>query len=221
MVRSWSIRLVVIFAVLAACSASMAQSGTSPTSSGTSGPTSSLSDTPVGEGIATSIESFSQGVPELREAQELRSTQERGSFVGSESGEGPGFVGAAEAGGSQTGGASARRTTGMTRRSTQSRQASGPTVRPALVVGFAYAPKVSPSIDAKVRTCLDRLPNFGKTSSIRVRVEQNVVVLEGVVANHHDAALAMQMVALEPGVVKIDNRLTVAKQPTGSSVERQ
>ncbi|MBN2216607.1 MAG: BON domain-containing protein [Pirellulales bacterium] len=221
MVRSWLFRLMVILAVLAACSVSMAQSGTSPTSSGASGSTSGLSNTPVGEGIASSIETFSQGVPELREAQELRSTQDRGSFVGSESDEGPGFIGAAEAGGSQTGGASSRRTTGTSRRTTQTRQTSGPTVRPALVVGFAYAPKVSPSIDAKVRTCLGRLPDFGKTSSIRVRVEQNVVVLEGVVANKHDAALALQMVALEPGVVKIDNRLTVAKQPTGSSVEGQ
>ncbi len=99
----------------------------------------------------------------------------------------------------------------------QSGQPRGLSIRPTFTLGFAYKPKVSPKIGNNVRTCLRRIPNFGNASSIRVNVKKNVVVLEGTVARKSDRALALQLVALEPGVVKIDNRLKVAGTPSTTS----
>jgi len=207
--------LVCLVACLAVLGMSVPGSAQTVNLSGSSATQSASESTAVGSDIATSVENVSQGVPELQEAQQLRDTQGRGAFVGAESGEQQGFIGAAEGTGTTTG-AQTRRTTGRTgQRLPQTQQTRGPVIRPALVVGFAYTPRVSPAIGGNVLNCLTRVPNFGNTSSIRIRVENNVVILEGSVATPHDAALALQMVALEPGVVKVDNRLKVAAKPTG------
>ena len=96
----------------------------------------------------------------------------------------------------------------------QAGRSRGLNIRPTFTLGFAYRPKVSPKIGSNVRACLRRIPNFGDTSSIRVSVKRNVVILEGTVARKSDRALASQLVALEPGVIKIDNRLKVTSTPS-------
>jgi len=166
----------------------------------------------VGAGMQETLQGFTTGVPELQQAQQLRDTQARGGFVGTETGETPSFIGATEGG--AAGATQQRRTGGRAagtagRRGMQPSQGRGLVIRPTLRVGFAYTPTVSPAIGQNAHECLQRIPEFGKNSSIRARVEKNVVVLEGTVASRHESALAMQMVALEPGVVKVDNRLTV------------
>jgi osmotically-inducible protein OsmY len=88
-------------------------------------------------------------------------------------------------------------------------------------VGFAFTPQVSPEIGQSVRSSLERIPYFGQTSSIRATIKESVVILEGAVATTHDAMLAVQMAAMEPGVVRVDNRLTIASPaPTAPDASR-
>jgi hypothetical protein len=191
--------------ILAICVAADAQNVNLTQSSSVS------DDAPVGAGITETLQGFTEAAPELKEAQELRDTQSRGTFVGAETGDVTDFVGAAEGG---TAGTTQQRRgrRGRAGMPSQPGRARGPVVRPRIVVGFRYTPSVSPAIGRDVRTSLRRIPDFGASSSIHVRVEKNVIVLEGTVASKHDSLLAAQMVALEPGVVKVDNRLTVSDQ---------
>ena len=207
MIRTLATCLFVLLTALAFSAAAQAQS---VNLSGSSTTPSNSGDTPVGAGISETLQGFTQGAPELQEAQQLRDTQSRGTFVGAEAGDMPDFLGGQQQGGTQA--RTAQEMGGMGRRSrgsTQPRGTRGPQFRTRLSVGFSYTPMVSPAIGQTTRTCLRRIPNFGKSSSIRARIEKNVVILEGTVASQHDRALASQIVALEPGVAKVDNRLKV------------
>lgn len=175
-----------------------------------------------GEPLAETGQTLAAEVPDMLEAPEIRDTQTRGTFVGADTGDLPTFVGADQSGGtarsSQTRGTSSRsrRPTQPSQRSTRS---STQSVRSTLTLGFSYTPKISPELGANVRTCLGRIPNFGKDSPIRVSFKNKVVVLEGTVATKHDRALALQLAALEPGVIRIDNRLKiVGKKSTEPAV---
>jgi len=169
-------------------------------------------ETDIMGGITETLEGFTKAAPELVEAQG-RDKATRGEFGGAETGEEPSFLGGAagETARGATAGLQQRRLpSGTYRRAAQPGQAGAPVVRPRLVVGFPYKPRVSPAIGQDVQVCLQRIPDFGATSSIRATVRGNVVILEGTVANRHQALLAVQMAALEPGVVTVANRLSVA-----------
>lgn len=174
--------------------------------------TSSSGNATAGEGLAETGQALSAQIPEMREAPEIRDTQTRGTFVGADTGDLPVFVGADQSGGT-TRSPQAGRTGPRSRRPVQPgqqpRQSRTLNVRSTLTLGFPYAPKVSPELGTNVRTCLGRIPNFGKNSSIRVSFKKKVVVLEGTVATKHDRALVLQLAALEPGVINVDNRLEV------------
>ena len=180
-------------------------------------------DTALGATVGSEVRQFTEGVPELQQvdrAEDLRDASNRGSFVGADSGDAT-FFGSASQGGNAGG---SRRMQGPTSRGSyrqrglqsQSGRSRGTTLRPRLALGFHYTPEISPRLAENVQAYLKRIPNLNKNSSVRVSVEKNVVVLEGTVANAHDSALSAQLVALAPGVNKIDNRLEVvgAESPT-------
>jgi hypothetical protein len=174
-------------------------------------------DAALGANIDDAVKEFAEGEPEMRQvdrATELRDTGTRGSFVGADSDDAT-FIRSESPGGDSGG---SRRTQGPTARGTfrqrgqqsQSGRSRGTTLRPRLALGFHYTPNLSPQFAKNTQAHLKRMPGLSKNSSIRVSVEKNVVVLEGIVANAHDRALSAQLVALTPGVHKIDNRLEVA-----------
>ena len=157
--------------------------------------------------IQQTIEGFQTIAPDLRDIDRTRDTGERGTFVGADTSDTSDFMG----GDQRTRVRTAQEQGGRlrTQGSTRPRQSRGPQFRVRLSVGFPYTPKISPTLSQTTCNCLARIPNFGSTSSIQVKVDKNVVTLEGTVATAHDRALALQMAALEPGVVKVVNRLQV------------
>lgn len=178
----------------------------------TSRSTSTTSGGATGQSISSAAQSFAEGVPELQQSQAIRDTQTRGAFVGADTGDLPEVFGGSQA----TGGRSQniRGSSTIPRGGQQSpttQRSSGPTIRPTLALGFGYTPKVSPKLGENLTSRLHRIPSFEGNSSVQVRLENGIVILEGTVARPNDRALAMQLVSLEPGVVKIDNRLQIAE----------
>lgn len=174
-------------------------------------------DTPVGAQVSDQVQSFAEGVPQLQQVDRasLRDTGSRGGFVGADSADSGLFGGGTQ--GTRTTG-TGRTTTRQTGRSTSRQTRSQPrtsrstttTIRPTLTLGFSYAPKPSPNLAANVASSLRRIPNLGGSPSVHVSVENGTVVLEGIVPTAHDRALSEQIVALSPGVTRIENRLAVA-----------
>ena len=166
-------------------------------------------------------QALAEGVPELKKVDraKLRDKSIRGGFVGADSG-GAGFFDGMSQGGDRTGDRTGRSRWPQRPRSRgfhpqrgpqfQPGRSRGTTLRPRLALGFHYTPKVSPRLAENMQMCIKRIPSLNGTSPVRISVQQNVVVLEGTVASAHDRALSAQLVALSPGVCKIDNRLKVA-----------
>lgn len=183
-------------------------------------------DTALGADIGDEAKKIVESVPELREADRKRDTKTRGSFVGADTG-GKGLFESKTKGDGKTPGTRRQQRPGsreayqprpggpQTQRG-RARQTRGRTLRPRLALGFHYTPKFSPGLVENVRASLKRVASLNKNPSIRVSVEKNIVILTGTVANAHDRALSEQLVALSPGVYKIDNRLKVASADSPS-----
>ncbi|NLE39733.1 MAG: BON domain-containing protein [Pirellulaceae bacterium] len=204
MVRLW---IVGVSAVLVGClvpDRAHAQTRTTQSSRTTGATTGATTGSALGATIGADAQNIGGGIPQA-------TILEQGSTFGADL---QIFGAAGEAG---TGGArgtqGAARRGGALRAPTQPGQrrgtAAGLAVPVTMSLGFAFSPKVPANVGGELSSCLARLPNFGKDSTVRTRIENDVVVLEGTVATDHDRALAMQMVALQPGVRKIDNRLEV------------
>ncbi|MDY0169586.1 MAG: BON domain-containing protein [Thermoguttaceae bacterium] len=171
----------------------------------------------IGGGIAQGVQSFSAGVPALQQSQQLRDTSARGQFVGAEARDAQQAFGAAQATTNQQRGAGLNVRTGTFRQpGTQARRTSaygrqaGTTLQPTLTLGFSPALPSAANVQRSVTEAIMRVPSIRDDASIAVHVQGGVVTLEGTVTSAHQRALASQLVALEPGVAKIDNRLTVS-----------
>lgn len=227
MVSSPVVRIAAILAACALTAAAQAQtrsSGSTQRSNtmGGGGNTiqSQLSGSTVGSGIVDTASGFSSAGQPLRQADDLRAASGRGAFMGEDEAAGQFMGGDQQATGQrsmrqgQLQGRNSRGTRGARgmnqRGAMRPGQGGAPAVRPTLSVGFAYVPTVSPQIGQTARSFLQRIPGFNGNSSIRASIKESVVVLEGTVATKHESMLAAQMVAMEPGVLRVDNRLTVA-----------
>lgn len=171
----------------------------------------------IGGGIAQGVQSFSAGVPSLQQSQQLRDTSARGQFVGVEARDAQQAFGAAQTTTNQ------QRGTGLNVRMGTFRQAGAPagrtsaygrqagtTLQPTLTLGFSPALPSAAKVQQSVAEAIMRVPSIRDDASIAVHVEGGVVTLEGTVTSAHQRVLASQLAALEPGVTKIDNRLTVS-----------
>lgn len=91
-------------------------------------------------------------------------------------------------------------------------------VQPVLRLGFDYATATSPALGADLAAKLYRRSQA--LSGAKVELNGGVVTLTGTAGSEHARALAEQLVALEPGVRRVENRLTVASpapSTTGSA----
>lgn len=171
----------------------------------------------IGSGISHGVQSFSAGVPALQQAQELRDTALRGQFVGAEARNAQQAFGGGRAASAQQTGTGPNLRIGPVRQPrAQAGQASpygrqaGTSLQPTLTLGFSPTMPSSADVQRNVAEAVMRAPSIRDGTSIAVRAEAGgVVVLEGAVGSAHQRALASQLVALEPGVTKVDNRLTV------------
>lgn len=174
--------------------------------------------TGAGSSISQGVQGFSEGVPAIQQAQQLRDTAVRGQFVGAEARNAQQAFGA-----NQTPTMQQRRPGGLNLRTGTIRQPgtqtgrisaygrqAGTSLQPTINLGFQPPQPSSANVHRNVADAMVRVPGIREGASIAMRVEGGVVVLEGTVSDPHHRALAAQLVALEPGVSKVDNRLTVS-----------
>ena len=83
-------------------------------------------------------------------------------------------------------------------------------VQPTLSLGFDYAGPVVPNLTTKLVSRLKTSAVATATLPVQVQVLDGTATLTGTVASDHERALAEQLLALEPGVRRVDNQLSVA-----------
>jgi hypothetical protein len=72
----------------------------------------------------------------------------------------------------------------------------------------------SPAMKSKLSDVLARSSMLRDRGQMRVDVQGNVVVLSGTATSDRQRLLAERLVRLEPGVVDVQNRITLAGQPS-------
>ncbi|NUQ63440.1 MAG: BON domain-containing protein [Pirellulales bacterium] len=79
--------------------------------------------------------------------------------------------------------------------------------QPTLSLGFDYSPPAD--LATQVTTRLQHSKRLALPQSVQVEVQDGTATLVGTAASQHDRQLIEQMLALEPGIRRVDNRLTV------------
>lgn len=93
-------------------------------------------------------------------------------------------------------------------------------VRPSVDLGFSYAGPPASALAPKLAARLSKSPSLQFHQPVQVAVDNGTAVLRGVVSSEHQRALAEQLALLEPGIRRVDNRLTVVATPAESSSDR-
>ncbi len=215
MVRISVVSLIALGLVVVFCAEGSGQTttrGTTTNRTTTGGGTAAS----VTSSITQSVSGLSSAVPALQQSQNLRDTATRGAFVGSEASDLPQIFGTTGGTTTQRGGQ------GMNTRNTQVRQPAAQAgrttaygrqavtaIQPTLTLGFVPMAVSSADLQKNVSKAVRRAPMLSDYVSVGVRIDGGSVILEGTVDSQHQRALISQLVALEPGVVKVDNRLTV------------
>lgn len=83
-------------------------------------------------------------------------------------------------------------------------------LQPTLSLGFDYAGPVVPNLTTKLVSRLKTSAVATAALPVQVQVLDGTATLTGTVASDHERALAEQLLALEPGVRRVDNQLSVA-----------
>lgn len=83
-------------------------------------------------------------------------------------------------------------------------------VQPTLSLGFDYAGPTIPNLSTKLASRLKVSAVATAALPVQVQVLDGTATLTGTVASDHERALAEQLLALEPGVRRVDNQLSVA-----------
>ena len=87
---------------------------------------------------------------------------------------------------------------------------------PRLQLGFVPTPTAAPQLSATIKDQLQTSLTENLASGIVVSAEAGVVTLQGVVPSERERKLAGLLVGFEPGVLRVENALTVAQRPTPS-----
>lgn len=158
----------------------------------------------------------------------IQRAHDRGSFVGADSRDKTGFVGASQSLEETMGGLG----TGVNSLLSTSRTRFGSTINlplPAraknsmyharLVADFDYAAPTTADRSATLTRQLQATPALKLTSPVEVSVEGQLATLRGQVASERDRALAAQMLLFEPGISEVRNLLKVnpASSPDSES----
>lgn len=88
-----------------------------------------------------------------------------------------------------------------------------PPVRVQLRPAFDVPPPLAQRAAANARTRLADIMQTAGVVSPQALVDGRTVILRGAVATEHDRALIGQLVALEPGVSRVENLLTIQTPP--------
>lgn len=153
----------------------------------------------------------------------VRQNRQPGQFVGSDSGDTSNFIGSLTQGlqsgnfqglrsGLQRQGGSRRRRSpaGFTSRSDR-------VYKVELNVAFDYPQPTNEELGQRVARHVKSASAIRKLGEIEIRVEERTAILEGTVASAEDRALAEQLVALEAGISRVENRLQVVPADDASS----
>lgn len=155
----------------------------------------------------------------------LRSSRGAENFVGADSGDTRNFLGYSDTGSTanrSAAGATRNRSLGRQSYSVQSnrntrqngrtsnrgRASQATELQPTLSLGFAY--RVPEGLSARLIARLQQSKSLSTVASVQVRVQDGTATLVGTAADRHEAQLIEQMLALEPGVRRVENQLTVA-----------
>jgi hypothetical protein len=177
------------------------QPGTAPQPSPSAGAMS-------GNPNANLLNSFETGM-----ARFFRENRDRSSFVGRDRRDVQGFVGMTQAENvgpieSATGNLRIQQSPEVNRRMREPTTSRPAPYRPRLSLGF-NAPRPA-ALEKALAGRLDRSLGSRLQAPVGVRLEGRTAILEGEVASEHDRALAAQLMLLEPGVSRVENRLQVA-----------
>ncbi|MDR0869750.1 MAG: hypothetical protein LBN39_03065 [Planctomycetaceae bacterium] len=221
--------LTVLFVLLSAC-LSFAQSSGGSTGSGSGSTGSSGSSTPTSGELGSTVE-----LPEFQGFQ--TSTQ---TFIGIP--DTAQFVGVDDmtSASGRTSATSSRRNTSTTRSATSRRTSSSRTsasrtmagrsglnsntrsVRAETTADFGFSPLEVANRETVFRTRLPRLNLSIVPEQLDVKIgstpEGTVATLNGTVATQRDRKLLQQLLLLEPGIDKVDNKLTVSADSKTKSV---
>lgn len=87
-------------------------------------------------------------------------------------------------------------------------------IRPVQVIAFAPPQKTTQSIEASINADVESAVSQGRIPGVAVNVNtEGTATIEGHVATESDRRKAAALIALEPGVRKVVNRITVSEQP--------
>ena len=81
--------------------------------------------------------------------------------------------------------------------------------QPELRAGFSYGRPSPARLAARLSQQLSASPRIEKLSPIRVQIQGATAILHGAVASTYDRRVAEQVLRLEPGIVDVQNNLTV------------
>jgi hypothetical protein len=150
-------------------------------------------------------------------ARYIRGNRESGDFVGADSTERRGFVGAQQA---TEIGAEPEITSSIDELEIEATPDANQTAQPAalprismnpprLQVGFDFRPRLPSDVTAKLARRLESTLSLDESSSIEASVEDGVAILRGEVSSERDRRMAGLLVRFEPGIADVRNELKV------------
>lgn len=89
-------------------------------------------------------------------------------------------------------------------------------VRVRLDVAFDHPQVQTTAVAANVRTRLDKVLSRRSIATPNVEVKGDTIVLRGVAPSESQRLVIEKLVSLEPGVLAVDNQMTVAQQPSAT-----
>lgn len=91
---------------------------------------------------------------------------------------------------------------------------SGAEFMPTYTLGFEHV--VPERLDAQLTARIQQVKHLALPAPIQLEYQAGVATLRGTVASEHDRLLAAQLLALEPGVRRVDNQLKVVPPEAAS-----
>jgi BON domain len=102
-------------------------------------------------------------------------------------------------------------------RQTDSGENERPPVRVVLDVAFPHPQVPLATVAARVEARLQKLLATRSVTQPEVTIAGDTVVLRGVAADESERLVIERLVAMEPGVLKVDNQMTVALAPSAEN----
>lgn len=150
-----------------------------------------------------------------------RASRQPGEFVGSDSSDTQNFFSQQQNGAFQNQAGRNNRNTNRGNQNFGTQQSRTPNLRRRLHVGFKF-PTVSPStVSQNLSSQFRRISTSSFPVNVQVAMQGRTAILSGTVASTDEAALAVELAKLEPGVSQVRNELTVNSAASSSLNESE